>query len=88
MQTTQHSRCPVLLHPACTSNPDAIRAVQQATGRLVVIQGGKPRLQKPKLISRLMILSGTADQFRCKSLDKRFFILDEETPGPFGGDAA
>ncbi len=47
MQTTQHTRCPVLLHPACTTNPDAIRAVQQATGRFVVLDGGRPTLKQP-----------------------------------------
>lgn len=47
MQTTQHARCPVLLHPACTTNPDAIRAVQQATGRFVVLDGGRPTLKQP-----------------------------------------
>ncbi len=47
MQTTQHTltRCPVLLHPAAATNPDAIRAVQQATGRLICIIGGRPQLK-------------------------------------------
>lgn len=49
MQTTQHTptRCPVLLHPACTTNPDAVKAVQQATGRFIVLEGGKPMLASP-----------------------------------------
>lgn len=48
MQTTQHaSTCQVLLHPACTTNPDAIKAVQQATGRFVVLDGGRPTLKQP-----------------------------------------
>ena len=48
MQTTQHSStCQVLLHPACATKPDAIRAVQQATGRFVVLSGGRPTLKQP-----------------------------------------
>ena len=48
MQTTQHASppCQVLLHPACTTSPDAIKAVQQATGRFVVLDGGRPTLKQ------------------------------------------
>lgn len=49
MQQTQHTTAQVLLHPACTTNPAAVRAVQQATGRLIVLRGGKPRLASTPL---------------------------------------
>lgn len=58
MQSTQHARCPVLLHPACTTNPDAIRAVQQATGRFVVLAGGRPRLKQPTTLPAFEDFSG------------------------------
>lgn len=86
MQTTQHARCPVLLHPACTTNPDAIRAVQQATGRLVVINGGKPQLLKSKPL--FIFASGAEDYLPADATKRRFFIPDECDTGPFGGDAA
>lgn len=41
---TTTSRCRVLLHPTAMYNPAAIRAVQQSTGGLVVISGGRARL--------------------------------------------
>lgn len=43
---TAHSntRCPVYLHPAAASNPSIVRTIQRATGQLVVIAGGRPRL--------------------------------------------
>lgn len=85
MQTTQHARCPVLLHPASSSNPDTIRAIQQATGQLVVIAGGKAQLQKPE--PTFIFTSGSQDFLRSTNLDRRYFIVDELT-GPFGGDAA
>lgn len=44
---TTTSRCRVLLHPTAMYNPDAIRAVQQATGRFVVLAGGRPTLKQP-----------------------------------------
>lgn len=48
MDTAQSTtRCPVYLHPAAASNPDAIRTVQQATGRLILLAGGRPQLQQP-----------------------------------------
>lgn len=49
MQQTQHTSAQVLLHPACTTNPAAVRAVQKATGRLIVLRGGKPRLASTTL---------------------------------------
>ena len=58
MQSTQHARCPVLLHPACTTNPDAIRAVQQATGRFVVLDGGRPTLKQPTTLPAFEDFSG------------------------------
>ena len=54
MQTTQHARCPVLLHPACTTNPDAIRAVQQATGRFVVLDFMELRASRGAMRSALL----------------------------------
>lgn len=50
MQQTQHTSAQVLLHPACTTNPDAVRAVQQATGRFVVLVGGRPTLKQPQTL--------------------------------------
>lgn len=54
MHTTQHSstRCQVLLHPAAATNPDAVRAVQRATGCFILLQGGKPRLASQPLTVR------------------------------------
>ena len=86
MQSTQHTRCPVLLHPACTTNPDAIRAVQQATGRLVVINGGKARLLQPQPLFRFV--SSEPEYFPAEVAKRRFFIIDEIDTGPFDGDAA
>lgn len=86
MQSTQHARCPVLLHPACTTNPDAIRAVQQATGQLVVINGGKPQLLKSEPL--FLFTSGAEDCVPGEGAARRFFVIDECDTGPFGGDAA
>lgn len=50
MDTAQrNTRCPVYLHPAAASNPDAVRTVQQATGRLIVLAGGRPQLASTPL---------------------------------------
>lgn len=46
-QQTNPARCRVLLHPTAMHNPGAIRAVQQATGGLIVINGGRARLNAP-----------------------------------------
>ncbi|WP_043309541.1 hypothetical protein [Pseudomonas sp. ML96] len=86
MQTTQHARCPVLLHPAITHSPDAVRAVQQATGQLVVITGGKAQLHKPE--ATFHFITGSADYLAAGNDNRRYFAVDEVTPGPFGGDAA
>lgn len=48
-QHTPHQARQVLLHPACITNPDAVKAVQQATGRLIVLDGGRPRLASTPL---------------------------------------
>lgn len=87
MQPTQHATpCQVLLHPACTTNPDAIRAVQQATGRLVVINGGKARLLQSQPL--FLFATGEKDYLPAHIADRRFFIIDEIDTDPFGGDAA
>jgi len=86
MPSTQHTRCPVLLHPACTTNPDAIRAVQQATGRLVVINGGKARLLQSQPL--FLFATGEKDYLPAHVANRRFFIINEIDTGPFGGDAA
>lgn len=79
MQTTQHPPlCQVLPHPACTINPDAVRAVQQATGQLLVITGGKPQLH---------FATGTTDPFPPGSHLRRFLIIDEHD-SLLGGDVA
>lgn len=73
MHTTQHkSACKVLLHPTCITNPNAVRALQQATGQLVVINGGKLQLNKP---------------FPANTLS-RHRSTDDDFVDPFGGDAA
>lgn len=86
MHSTQHTRCPVLLHPACTTNPDAIRTIQQATGQLVVINGGKAQLQKPH--AHFHFATGAVDIFPANTTGRRFVVTDESDNGPFGGDAA
>ena len=43
-------RCPVYLHPAAASNPGHVRAIQQATGRFVVLEGGRPTLKQPQTL--------------------------------------
>ncbi|WP_192985688.1 hypothetical protein [Pseudomonas sp. EggHat1] len=45
-------RCPVYLHPAAASNPGHVRAIQQATGTLVVIIGTSPQLHPTTLPAR------------------------------------
>ena len=85
MQSTQHaSTCQVLLHPACTTNPAAVRAVQQATGQLVVVNGGKAKLSK----TNFYFATGAVDAIPESDHSRRFLIADEFTTGPFGGDAA
>ncbi|AVO51234.1 hypothetical protein [Ectopseudomonas mendocina] len=84
MQTTQHKTAQVLLHPACTTNPAAVRAVQQATGQLIVLRGGKPQLApEPNFI---FVVSQPAF-VPAEIADRRFFVIDE-LDGLFGGDAA
>lgn len=48
MDTAQHSstRCPVYLHPAAATNPVTIARIQQATGQLIVLSGGRPQLKR------------------------------------------
>lgn len=48
-------RCQVYLHPAAASNPDAIRAVQQATCRLIVLKGGRPTFASTPLPKPLFL---------------------------------
>ncbi len=45
---TQHSktRCPVYLHPTAVNSPAAVQAVQQATGSLILLAGGRPQLKR------------------------------------------
>lgn len=45
---TQHSktRCQVYLHPTAVTSPAAVQAVQQATGQLIALEGGRPRLKR------------------------------------------
>lgn len=90
MQTTQHTSTlgKVLLHPACTTSPDAVRAVQQATGQLVVLNGGKPQLGKDAKPANNLLASGATDAIPLALQNRRFFILDEIDNGPFGGNAA
>ncbi|KAF1312720.1 hypothetical protein BLX42_01870 [Pseudomonas sp. SG-MS2] len=79
MQSTQHTnRCQVIPHPACTTNPDAVRAVQQATGQLLIINRGKPQLH---------FASGSVNPFPASAMARRFLIATE-LGAPFGGDAA
>ncbi|HCK4404370.1 TPA: hypothetical protein ACQTYN_006824 [Pseudomonas aeruginosa] len=37
MQSTQHARCPVYLHPAAATSPATVEAIQARTGLLVII---------------------------------------------------
>ncbi|MCE1017265.1 hypothetical protein LU646_14780 [Pseudomonas alloputida] len=84
MQSTQHAnRCQVIPHPACTTNPDAVRAVQQATGQLLVINDGKPQLTPPNFY----FITGAVDPFPTTAQNRRVLIA-EEISGPCGGDAA
>ncbi|MCY1289346.1 hypothetical protein D9M68_341780 [compost metagenome] len=87
--TTQHMQsqaCQVFLHPAAASNPEAIRAVQQATGRLVVLKGGKPQLGSTPLRSNFIFATGHVDPAGIAAY--RRFLDDVDNTGPFGGDAA
>lgn len=91
MQSTQHTRCQVLLHPACTSNLAAIRAVQQATGRLVVLNGGKAKLLDPQQLkspTHFIFASGAEDLLSTHVEGRRFFIIDECDTDPFDGGSA
>lgn len=79
MQSTQHAnRCQVIPHPACTTSPDAVRSVQQATGLLLIINGGKPQLH---------FATGVVDPFPVSALAHRYLIA-AEIDAPLGGDAA
>lgn len=51
MDTAQHNstRCPVYLHPTAATNPAAIASIQQATGQLIVLNGGRPQLKRNTL---------------------------------------
>ena len=88
MDTAQHAtpRCPVYLHPACASKPATVLSIQQATGQLVVINGGKARLLQSQPLFHLT--TGEMDYLPAHVANRRFFILDESDTGPFGGDAA
>lgn len=48
MDTAQHTstRCPVYLHPAAATNPRTVASIQQATGQLIVLIGGRPQLKR------------------------------------------
>ncbi|WP_162945850.1 hypothetical protein [Pseudomonas sp. DY-1] len=41
-----HTTATLHVHPACASNRKLIERLQADTGLLVVINGGKPKLQK------------------------------------------
>lgn len=43
MHTTKHSnaRCPVYLHPAVATSPDAVERIQRRTGLLVIVNLGR-----------------------------------------------
>ncbi|WP_280378041.1 hypothetical protein [Pseudomonas sp. BN515] len=41
-----HTTATLHVHPACASNRQLIERLQSDTGLLVVINGGKPKLQK------------------------------------------
>ncbi len=47
--TTQHSptRCPVYLHPAACTNPEAIAEIQRQTGLLVIATTRRIATAKP-----------------------------------------
>lgn len=47
-----HPRCQVYLHPAATSNPAAIHAIQQQAGLLLIITPKKKRAQSNAPLTR------------------------------------
>jgi len=51
MDTARHNttRCPVFLHPAAANSPATIASIQQATGQLIVLAGGRPQLKRNTL---------------------------------------
>ncbi|MHB0844733.1 hypothetical protein ACYCGP_18110 [Stutzerimonas nitrititolerans] len=51
MDTARHNttRCPVFLHPAAATNPRTVASIQQATGQLIVLAGGRPQLKRNTL---------------------------------------
>lgn len=42
-----HTTATLHVHPTCASNRSLIEHLQAATGMLVVISNGKPKLKKP-----------------------------------------
>jgi len=48
MDTARHNttRCPVFLHPAAATNPSIVARIQQATGQLIVLNGGRPQFKQ------------------------------------------
>ena len=58
--------------------------LQQATGQLVVVNGGKAKLSK----TNFYFATGAVDAIPESDHSRRFLIADEFTTGPFGGDAA
>jgi len=51
MDTAQHNstRCPVYLHPTAATNRRTVASIQQATGQLIVLNGGRPQLKRNTL---------------------------------------
>ncbi|RRV18104.1 hypothetical protein [Pseudomonas saudiphocaensis] len=51
MDTAQHNstRCPVYLHPTAATSPTTIARIQQDTGQLIVLNGGRPQLKRNTL---------------------------------------
>lgn len=43
-----HTTATLHVHPTCASNRQLIERLQAATGRLAVVNGGKPRLSERK----------------------------------------
>lgn len=52
-----HTTATLHVHPACTHNRRLIEQLQATTGRLIVIQGGKPKL----IVSRTLPATTTPD---------------------------